>query len=65
MKHFEIENHGTLVLVKPITEFAKEWWYKNVDPHADMYGKFFVVETRYLEPIMQGFYDTRVEIGDI
>ena len=53
--HFEIINQGSLTLVKPLTEFAQEWWKDNVDDDAQMMGQYFVVEPRYLQNILEGF----------
>jgi hypothetical protein len=55
MKQMQIINQGSLVLFKPVTDFAKEWWADNVDTNAMMSGSFYVVEHRYANDIIEGF----------
>ena len=53
--HFEIENHGSIVRMLPISEWAKEWWEANVDPSCPMMGKYYCVESRFAFDILDGF----------
>lgn len=48
-----IENHGTICLLRPLTEAAEEW----IDEHVDTptwWGPAVVVEPRYVPPIIEG-----------
>lgn len=48
---FDIENHGTLVLVRPLTADVHDWLDTNVqDPQ--WFGSALVVEPRYVEPLV-------------
>ena len=53
--HFMLMNHGSIWSVTPLTDYAKNWWFDNVDPEAPTMGKGFIVEPRYLEDILEGF----------
>jgi hypothetical protein len=54
-EHFEIIPSGSIVLVEPCTEFAKEWWNDNVDSNCPKMGNWFAVECRYFSDIRDGF----------
>jgi hypothetical protein len=55
IEDFNIENHGSVVLVRPVTTAAREW----VDEHVPLeswqwHGGAFVVEPRYLPILFDG-----------
>jgi hypothetical protein len=54
-EHFEIENHGSIVRMLPISDFAKDWWENQVDPNCPMMGKYYCVDSRYAQDIINGF----------
>ena len=54
-EHFKIINQGSLALVKPLTEWSQNWWTDKVDTECMRSGPFYVVETRYLQDILEGF----------
>jgi hypothetical protein len=54
---FELENHGSLFLLRPLTTLAREWMneYLPVDhPETQFFAAAIVVEPRYVGPIVEG-----------
>lgn len=51
---FDIENHGSICLIRPLTPDVDEWLHANVDPEAQWFGKALVVEPRYVEELYEG-----------
>lgn len=51
-KHIAVENHRSIVLVRPLSEFADEW----LDAHTN--GEWFagalVCEPRYVRDLLEG-----------
>lgn len=56
MIHFHIQNEGTVLLLRPLTESAREWVAENISEHQEFAGAV-VVEHRYISDIMQGIVD--------
>jgi hypothetical protein len=52
---FRIEDHGTLILVRPLTDDVSEW----LDEHTDgmWFGGALVVEPRYAGPLVEGMIE--------
>jgi hypothetical protein len=48
------ENHGSLVLVRAMTEEGSAWIAEHVDPEAVWWAGALVVEPRCLVPLLQG-----------
>jgi len=54
---FQLENHGSLFLLRPLTSAATEWMRENLpvdSPETQFWGEAIVIEPRYLEPIVDG-----------
>ena len=51
---FTIEDHGTVVLVRPLTDDVRDWLGDNVDPEAQWFGRALAVEPRYVEDLVAG-----------
>lgn len=49
-----IENHGSIVLVRPLTAAADAWLDDNVGDGAQTFGGAIVVEPRYLYELVAG-----------
>lgn len=49
-----IANHGSIVLVTPMTKAAKKWIDANVSDESQWFGKSLVVEPRYVENLVEG-----------
>lgn len=50
----KVENHGSIVLVRPLTEAAETWIEENVSNEAQWFGGGLVVEHRFLENLLGG-----------
>jgi hypothetical protein len=54
MSDIEIENHGSIWLVRPLTQHATEWLHVNVQADAQWFGGALVVEPRYVANLVNG-----------
>ncbi len=52
--YFNIKQSGSIVLFKPETQFAEEWWEENVE-ESQTIGGAYAVEHRYADDIIEGF----------
>jgi hypothetical protein len=55
--HFELENHGSLFLLRPLDSIAKEWMNEHLpvdSPETQFWGEAIVIERRYVESIVDG-----------
>jgi hypothetical protein len=48
---FSIEQHGSIVLVRPLTDDVRKWLEENTDEEAQWFGSALVVEPRYFPPL--------------
>ena len=55
LKHLEVTNHGTIIAVQPLTQFASNWFKQNLDADVMMMGKAYMIEHRYWPDIKHGF----------
>jgi hypothetical protein len=51
---FVVENHFTVFLVFPLTEFAKSWVEENLPPDHSTFGQGIVIDARCFWPILEG-----------
>lgn len=47
---FDVENHGSIVLVRPLTADVRDWLVEHTD--GEWFGSALVVEPRYVEPLV-------------
>ena len=52
---FRIENHGSIILLRPISGAAKEWVDCNLPVERQEFGRAVVIEPRCLADIVEGF----------
>jgi len=52
---FDIEDHGTIVLVRPQTEDVRQWLVENTD--GTWFGGALAVEPRYVEALVAGLVE--------
>lgn len=55
--HFEIENCGSLYLLRPLGPVATDWMQEHLpmdNPETQFWGSAIVIEPRYLAPIVDG-----------
>ena len=62
MVDVKIENHGSLVLIRPLTEAASDWLDENISEDAQHFGGAVVVEPRYVEAIVEGMQNDGLEV---
>jgi len=56
--------HGSIVLVRPLTDAAKTWIDENVQDDAQWYGGCLVVEPRCFDQLLHGMaVDGALEVG--
>lgn len=55
MSDFSVENHGTIYLLRPLTEDAEQWIEDHIPEDAQTWGNAIVVEHRYIGAIVDGF----------
>ena len=54
MEDFEVENHGSLFLLRPMTSAAWNWAEQHLPEDAQMFGQAYAVEHRYIADIVEG-----------
>ena len=54
MSDFTVTNHGSIVLVKPLTDECNDWLVEHVSDEAQWFGGALVVEPRYVEDLIEG-----------
>jgi len=52
---FNVENHGTIVLVRPLTGDCRNWLHKVT--HGTWFGGALVVEHRFVENLVHGLVE--------
>lgn len=50
----QVENHGSLMLLRPMTATGETWISEHIEEDAPYIGKAVAVEPRYIEPIVEG-----------
>ena len=60
---FAIENHGTIYLLRPLTEAAEAWVDEHIPDDAQIFGDAIVVEHRYIEAIAFGAQEDGLEVS--
>lgn len=51
---YSVTNHGSIYLIKPLTETAANWFADNLPEDAPMLGSAYAVEPRYAGDIIMG-----------
>ncbi len=59
----QLQNHGSLRLVRPVTDAGREWIDENVDSEAQWFGGALAVEPRYVQAIVEGMQLDGLEVG--
>jgi hypothetical protein len=56
MPDFAVQNHGSIVLLEPLTDEAIDWCNEHLPEDATRWGRdSYVVEPRYVGAIVDGF----------
>jgi hypothetical protein len=59
---FEVENHGTIYLLRPKTDAARTWIEENIGEDAQTFGEAVVVEHRYIADIVAGIREEGLRV---
>jgi hypothetical protein len=60
---FQVENHGSIMLVRPLSRAASDWLELHTDPDSSQYwGDALVVEPRYLGDLVAGMQGDGLEV---
>jgi hypothetical protein len=59
---FLLANHGSVLILHPLTDDAREWVGENIPDDAMSWGRGVVIEPRYWEPIEHGILDAGLTI---
>ena len=54
---FHVEDLGTLILIRPLTDDVEGWLKENVAEDAQWFGSALVVEPRYLAALAEGMFE--------
>lgn len=63
MADFEVTDEGTIFLVCPNTDAAREWLRENVQEGAMRWGMAVVVEHGYIDPLVDGIIKAGFTVG--
>lgn len=63
MNDFILQDHGSISLLTPITEAAREWVAEHLPEDAPIFGLSFAIEHRCVEPILHGIADAGLTVG--
>ncbi len=58
-----VENHGSLCLVRPVTDAARDWIRDNVQEDAQYLGLALAVEPRYIGALVDGMTAAGLEVA--
>lgn len=51
---FDITDHGSIVILAPVSTDARDWIDENLDPETQWFGRGAAIERRYFEAIYDG-----------
>ena len=51
---FQVQDHGSVVILQPLTEAASDWVDENLPTDVMTWGGGVAVEPRYIMPIIEG-----------
>jgi hypothetical protein len=57
MADFTIQNEGTILLFRPLTDACRQWLEKNVQNDAHWFGEALVVEHRFAGNLAVGLIE--------
>lgn len=60
---FQVENHGTIFLFRPLSDVAREWVSEHLPDDAQTWGDAVVVEHRYIADIVDGAVNDGLEVA--
>lgn len=60
---FSVENHGSIAILNPESDAAREWVEEHLPEDRQEWGSGVVVEPRYLGPILEGIVADGLEVS--
>jgi hypothetical protein len=60
---FEVQNEGTIYLLRPLTPAARAWVAVHISDDAQYFGDAVVVEHRYIRDIVAGIIADGLRVG--
>jgi hypothetical protein len=63
MPDFTLNYQGTISLLLPISDAAKEWVEEHLPEDRQYFGKAVVIEHRYVDDIVNGIINDGLEVG--
>lgn len=58
-----VENHSSIILLRPHTDAAREWFESNVESGAFWFGGAMACEPRYVDDIIDGMLADGLEVS--
>ena len=63
MADVNVENHGTIFLLRPLNGNARCWCEEHLPEDAPMFGNAYAVEHRYIADIVAGIQNDGLEVA--
>jgi len=60
---FTVENHGSIFLLRPHSDAAREWAKEHLPEDVQTFGHAYVVEHRYIGDIVAGIVNDGLEVA--
>ncbi len=54
---FDVDYHGSVVLVRPLTPDVRSWLEEHTDEEAQWFGGALIVEPRYVAPLVSALIE--------
>ena len=58
-----VENHGSIFLVRPVSNSACDWLTENVQDDAQYFGSALVCEHRYISDLVEGMREAGLVVA--
>jgi hypothetical protein len=59
----QVENHGSIILLRPTSTFGQDWLEANIQLDAQMFGNAVACEPRYVRDIVRGARDDGLAVA--
>lgn len=63
MTDFLFANHGSICILTPVSEQAKEWADEHLSQDAQWWCGGVVIEPRYVQPILDGIMEDGMDVS--
>jgi len=62
MVDFSVENHGTMSLLRALSDDARQWLADNI-PGAECFGDAVIIDQRYIDDVVEQIRLEGLEVG--